>query len=108
MDEGSLQFIIKKDRKLEQQKSSQYINANFILGSASELERLWSIAGDILSLNRRSVTPLLFEALLSLRVNNSYWGQATVVEAKKKVRSEKVKNKIDEDKDQDIFSADQQ
>ena len=107
VNEGSLQHIIKKNRKVEQQKSSPYINANFILGSTSELERLWSIAGDILSLNRKSMTTLLFEALLFLRVNNLHWGYA-VVEAMSKVRSEKVKDKIDGDKDQHMFSADMQ
>ncbi len=48
--------------------------ATFILGSAAEVERLWSVAKNVLKDNRKSMTPLLFEALLFLKVNNSYWG----------------------------------
>ena len=46
---------------LESKKSRQmenYGNCNFILGSAAEVERLWSIAANILSDHRKKTTPV--------------------------------------------------
>ncbi len=52
---------------------------------------------NILKNNRKSMTPLLFEVLLFLKVNNSYWGLELVCEAMKTARSAKVKARIEED-----------
>ncbi len=79
---------------------TKYVNCDFILGSAAEVERLWSVAKNILKDNRKSMTPLLFEALLFLKVNNSYWGLELVCEAVKTARSAKVKARIQEDAEQ--------
>ncbi len=46
------------------------------------------------------MTPLLFEAVLFLKVNNSYWGLELVCEAMKTARSAKVKARIEEDAEQ--------
>lgn len=58
------------------------MNFSFILGSVAEVERLWSIAGNILSNNRKKMSPLFFESLLFLKVNRNYWDLALVLEAK--------------------------
>ena len=39
----------------DDQVGNQYINADFILGSAAEVERLWSIASLILTKNRSTM-----------------------------------------------------
>ncbi len=36
------------------------------------------------------MTPLLFEAVLCLKVNSTYWNECTVKEAMYRVKSEKV------------------
>ncbi len=71
----------------------------FILGCASETERILSVSDETISQNRRSLTPILFEALLFLKVNKSYRDQNTAVEAMKKIRSDNVKARMDLDQD---------
>ena len=53
-------------------RDNAYINWNFILSSVTEIERLWSVASNILSDNRKILTPMLFEALLYLRINRDF------------------------------------
>jgi len=88
----------KKKRKLE--ATTKYMNCSFILGSVAEVERLWSIAKNILRDNRKSMTPIVFESLLFLKVNSKYWNQALVSEAMRACRSTKVEKQIQEDKQQ--------
>ncbi len=64
--------IFKKRRRFNKARHS-YINCNFILGTTAEIERLWSVAKNILSTNRKAMEPLLFEAILFLKTNHSYW-----------------------------------
>jgi hypothetical protein len=44
----------------------KYINCDFILGSAAEIERVWSQGELILRRARMGITPMLFETLLFL------------------------------------------
>ncbi len=52
---------------------------------------------NVLRDNRKSMTPLLFEAVLFLKVNSTYWNERTVKQAMDKVKSEKVQNRLKED-----------
>lgn len=45
----------KKRRRLDD--SDKYMNCSFILGSVAEVERLWSIAGNLLANNRKKMSP---------------------------------------------------
>ncbi len=47
--------------------------------------------------NRKRMTPLLFEAVLFLKVNSTYWNECTVKEAIDKEKFEKVQNRLKED-----------
>ena len=58
---------------LEVNLSSPYKNVDFICGSAAEVERLWSLAKNVLTNSRSRLTPVLFETLLFLKVNEGYW-----------------------------------
>jgi hypothetical protein len=82
---ASPDIAAKLDRIRERPKTSAqespYIDCDFIFGSAAQVEQLWSIARYILTTQRSSLTPLLFETLLFLKVNNRFWSQETVVEA---------------------------
>ena len=43
---------------------SGYMNCDFILGLAAEVERLWSIATNVLTDERKKTSPLMLEAVL--------------------------------------------
>ncbi len=43
------------------------------------------------------MAPLVFEAVLFLKVNSTYWNEYTVKEAMEKVKSEKVQKMLKED-----------
>ena len=66
------------DVKLSQLKESvdtngNYINCDFIQGTAVENESIWSIATNILCNNRAGMTPTWFETILFLKYNQSIW-----------------------------------
>ena len=64
-----------------------------IIGSAAEVERLWSIARYILTTSRTKMAPIVFEAILFL------WDEWTVMEALVAVRAdqkdERLKKKLE-------------
>lgn len=66
---------------VHEQPSSRYINCDFVFGSCAEVERLWSIAGYILTDNRKHMAPQLFEALIFLRMNERLWDDEMVLKA---------------------------
>ena len=59
-----------------------------VIGSVAEVERLWSIAKHILTESRSATAPILFEAILFLRINRELWNEFTVIEAWNAVRAE--------------------
>lgn len=75
------QQIAKRRKKNEYH--SKYVDCSFILGSVAEVERLWSSAKHILSEQRQLMTPLLFEALLFLKLNIRFWDESLVSDAYK-------------------------
>ena len=60
------------------QQENVYINCDFILGSAAEVERLWSVCYHVLTDNWKGMTPQLFEALVFLCKNKLFWDQELV------------------------------
>lgn len=75
----------------------KYRDCSFILGSVATIERLWSIAGNVLMNHRKEMTPIVFEALLFLRTNKQYWNEHTVKEAWRMNKSEAVRRRLEED-----------
>jgi len=55
------------------------------------------VAGNILTTDRRSLTPMMFESLLFLKVNRDYWDESNVAAAMSAARSEKVARKVRKD-----------
>ena len=82
-------------------KKSEYLNVNFICGSAAEVERLWSICKYILTVNRTRRSPILLEAILFLRINRSFWDvklvQETYDNTKEEERNARLQRKMAED-----------
>ena len=71
-----------------------------MIGSSAVVEHLWPVARYILTTNRSSLSPVLFEALLFLRSNRTLWDVRTVQRALLAVRedqkSDRLKNKLAE------------
>ena len=68
-------------RKKVKLNNFDYVNCDFILGSTACVERLWSIAKEILHGPRNRTSPIIVEALLFLRENRRLWSINDVVEA---------------------------
>ena len=75
-----------------------------VIGSAAEVERLWSIARYILTTSRTRLEPIIFEALLFLRANRVLWDertvQAAIHAAQKDDKDERLAKKLKEAEDQ--------
>ena len=52
-----------------------------VLGSAAEVERVWSMAGHVLTEHRSSLSPYVFELIMYLKYNSRLWGLQDVVNA---------------------------
>ncbi len=91
--ENIVQDIINEREKINTSKSVN-MNCDFILGSVAEIERLWSLAKNVLPSHRKSCTPVLTEALLFLKVNQGYWNLQLVCEAMDKLQPERVVTKL--------------
>ena len=89
--------MIQERKKRRIDKTQRYRNCDIILGSAAEVERLWSIAKHMLCNNRKSLSPILFADLLFLKVYKSYWDLELVATAISSAKSQKVQNKLNED-----------
>ena len=81
---------------------SPYVNCDFICGSAAEVERLWSTARYILTSQRRSMSPLVFETLLFLKTNQRFWDHDDIIleaigKAKFEARSAKIQERLEEE-----------
>ncbi len=58
-----------------------YIDFSFILWPVAEVKRLRSIAKYVVIVNRRLMTPQLFDILVFLKVNERYWDAQLVSKA---------------------------
>jgi hypothetical protein len=78
-----------------------------VIGSAAEVERLWSIARYLLTTLHSQLSPILFEALLFLRLNCTLWNERTVQMAHLAVReqskNECLEKKLKEAADHEAF-----
>jgi hypothetical protein len=83
-----------KKQKLENTSDhGGYIDCQFILGSAAEVERCWSEARYILPNQRAGMAPEFFEAIMMLRYNRELWDKRLVAEAKDMVAKGKSEDR---------------
>lgn len=84
----------REERKKEQNEKRKAISAydaaikECVGGSAAEVERVWSMAGHVLTDHRSSLSPLVFEMIMYLKYNARLWNLSDVVEANKRRRNE--------------------
>jgi len=86
---------MKKRRRIETE--STYRNCDFILGSVAEVERLWSVCNALLSDNRKRMSPLVFESIVFLKENRSYWSQSIISKAIEAHRNGELSRLLAED-----------
>ena len=61
-------------------QQGEYVNTGLIICSAAEVERQWSIAGNLLLPNRAKMAPQFFEAVMMLKYNQRFWrGKTNVI-----------------------------
>jgi hypothetical protein len=73
--------IAKRKRDATDTGNDEHVNVSWVLGSAAEVERLWSVAKCILTETWRQMDPAMFETIIFLKINQEHWSQATVCEA---------------------------
>ena len=55
-----------------------YINADFILAGAVDVERLWSKVGNLLVDNRMCMSSSMMQTIMILKENRNMWGSTEV------------------------------
>jgi hypothetical protein len=70
-----------KCKQREEVTMGEYMNTGFILGSAAEVEHIWSHAGNLLTKGHHAMMLMLLEAILFLKMNMCFWDQGLVLEA---------------------------
>jgi len=83
------------------ERDTKYRNCNFVVGSVAIVERLWSVANYIYCDNRKSMTPMLLEALIFLKTNDELWDVGLVSEAMRSDPSDRTSMRIADDVAQD-------
>jgi hypothetical protein len=106
VDSGKEEFFLGEFEKAKKQKTkessgqSDYIDCNFITGSAAVVQSLWSMYDAFNSKRRCGMSPITVDMILSLKKNKDLWGIEDVARANqsrlKADRSERVEKKIAE------------
>ena len=76
-----LRKLKRQKRGTDAERQDVYIDLEMLPGTSVNCERLFSAAKFILSDTRKRTSPTLFEALLLLKVNSSYWNVYSVGQA---------------------------
>ena len=74
-------------------------NCDFIFGSVAEIERVWSLCGNVLTNKRNNLTPIMLEAILFLQVNERLCDVETVHMAYQQQKSSRSQNLVDEEEE---------
>jgi len=68
-----------KKRKAEQPET--YIDCDFILATAVDVERLWSLAKNLLTDKRRGMATVMIQVILFLNENRNLWNDSMVYQS---------------------------
>jgi len=106
VDSGGGDYFLEEFERAKKQKTkevsgqSDYINCNFVTGSAAIVESLWSMYDAFNTKRRRGMSPITVEMILYLKKNNDLWGVEDIAKANqnrlKTGRSERLQKKIAE------------
>jgi len=77
-----------------------------VLGSAAEVERVWSMAGHVLTEHRSSLSPYVFELIMYLKYNSRLWGLKDMVNAnvarKKATEAAQRRDVMEKDRSEEV------
>ena len=73
-------------KKRKSEAPAKYIDCNFILATAVGVERLWSLAKNVLTDGRRNMAPLMVQVILFLKENRELWNDELVFQSIAKVK----------------------
>lgn len=106
LDEEALTMsgILGRRKRRRVETDHPYIIIDFIVGSSAEIEHLFSIVGRIIAHHRQNMTPLLFGALVLLKLNRGYWDFCTVITAMGNHQSSQVRDRVLEDSEQQMLT----
>jgi hypothetical protein len=106
VDSDEENFFLREFEKAKRQKTkesssqSDYINCNFIIGSAAVVESLWSMYNAFNSKRCHGMSPITVEMILFRKKNKDLWGTEDAARANqsrlKADKSERVERKIAE------------
>ena len=90
-DDDDVSYAVRVAKRLKQEematvKRDQFMNLDVIPGTSVNCERLFSLAKNILTDTRKCTSPVLFEALLFLKVNSNLWDAYSVGKAMGRTR----------------------
>ena len=80
-------------KKRRAQPQDEYINSNFILATAVGVERLWSLAKNVLTDRRRGMATLMVQVILFLKENRELWNDEMVFQSIAKVKKNDVNDR---------------
>jgi hypothetical protein len=85
---GKMHFN-RKSMMEEHGPKTKYVNLQFRLSTSNVVESLFSLARVILTHQHKSMSPIVFEAMLNFHKNREYWSVIDVAQAMRNTPSEK-------------------
>ena len=87
--------IRKRKRCRLSDEQVRYIDCSFCVATSNTVERLFSACKHILTDQRKHMSPIMFEALIFLKVNQKFWDVSMVAMAMKKNQPRGVERDLD-------------
>ena len=96
-DDEDVSYAVRVAKRLRQEemetiRRDQFVNLDVIPGTSVNCERLFSLAKNILTETRKCTAPVLFEALLFLKMNKNLWDAYSVGNAMGRTRERDERN----------------
>lgn len=80
--DGYYQQLLKR-RRASTDESDQYIDCSFCVATSNTVERLFSACKHVLTDEQKCMSPIMFEALIFLKINKEFWDLTMVAKAMK-------------------------
>lgn len=80
---NSLDELISRKRRRNSKEHEQYIDCSFLVATSNTVERLFSQCKYVLTDQRKSMPPIIFEAIIFLKMNRDFWDVAMLASAMK-------------------------
>ena len=77
-------------------EQDQYMDCTFLVATTVTVERLFSTCKYVLTDNRKSLPPIMFEALLFLKINRDFWDLPMVEQAMKNIAPRGAERDVDD------------